>query len=611
MRLHWICFHCLRLIKKGMVKNMALDGIMLRSLITEFNNILKDGRVEKVNQPERDVVMLYFHLYNKSIKNARLVLSVNPACPGTYISTVNTENPKVPPNFCMLLRKHLNSARLIHVNQVQTERVVYFKFECGTELYETVYKYLILEIMGRASNLILTDSEFHIIDSVKHTDFTDSSKRQILPGFKYTQPPSQEKIDISDFTDIGIIDFNKQEKLDKTLLNTFMGFAPLLCREICFRAMGRTDAIACELTENDKFKLNAELLNLKENIQSGTFSPVVLFDKSPFEFYCFDIKQYGDYLTKRSFNRPSEALDAFYEDKSKSEHIKRASADISKILAQTIARVTRKAEAQRGDLAEYEKSSVYKHYGDLITSNIYRLKGGEREVSVIDYYADEPCEKTLALDPRLSPVQNAQKYYKMYKKAQNAIKVLSEQIPASLNELAYLESVSDELDRAENISDINEIRTELAEQGYIKQNLKQKYVKNNKGRKDVFNIMEFMSGDGFQIFVGKNNLQNDYLTLKIAEKRDIWFHVKNYAGSHVILRCNGRSPSDKAMTEAAVLAATYSKIKDSFNVEVDYTEVRNVKKPSGAKPGMVVYEVYKTAIVTPSEKLINELIVKK
>lgn len=582
---------------------MAFDGIMLRSVCAELNKKLAGGKVDKITQPERDEINIRFRAFdaeNKCNVNRTLLLSSNPSQARIHLTQTKKENPAVAPNFCMLLRKRLSGARFLRASQPGLERVLFLDFECSTELYETVTNRLTIEIMGRCSNIVFTDGNGKIYDAVHQVDFSSSEKRQVLPGLTYTLPPSQEKEDLLSADIAKALERNRSGRADKRICEKFLGVAPLLGREAAFRCFGEADADISALSDGEFEKLVSFLTDLRENIKNERFSPVFLFSDKPLEYYCFDIEQYGSAVKKISGIGASEAIERYFSIKAAAEHIKRSSSDLTKLTATAIARLSRKVEAQRGELKECEKADIFKRYGDIITSNMYLLKGGEKTARLIDYYAEEPTECTVELDPRLSPTANAQKYYKLYKKAQTAKKMLSEQIPEALAEIEYLESVRSSVENADSVSELGQIRRELTEQGYVKQRGKQKLQKQKK--QETCKPAEYMSSDGFTILVGKNNLQNDALTLKIADKHDIWFHIKNYAGSHVVVVTDGKKPPNRTLEEAAVLAATFSSADTGAKVEVDYTEIRNVKKPSGARPGKVIYVNYSTAVVTAKEK---------
>ncbi len=565
---------------------MALDGIMMRALCHELRAALVGGRVEKVNQPERDEIILNIH--NKT--GMKLLLSADPSHARVHLTQVTKENPAVAPNFCMLLRKHLVASHIVDVSQPGFERVLIIRFECRTELFDTVYKQLIIEVMGRYSNIIFTDGNGIIADAVKPVDFTTSSKRQILPGLRYELPPSQDKISVdTDFTP----DFTTVRRADKYLTETFLGFSPLVSREIVWRACASTDAPMNSLTPEQQTVFLASLDIVRRCSQTGEWTPSLVYDGAkPVEYYCLPITQYGD--TDAKPETLSLALDRFFAEKSEQEHSRRLGADTAKLLTTLRERLCRKLEAQREELADCAKADIYREYGDMITAEMYLIKKGQKSAFLTDYTADPPVKREVPLDERLSASANAQRYYKIYKKAQVAAKILSQQIPDGENELVYLDSVCHALSRAATADDVRQIRAELAESGYIKR----VPVKGKKPpKKEKFVPVTETSPDGFTVMVGKNNIQNDIITLSLADKRDIWFHVKDYPGSHVVVVTGGVTPPDTTLDFAAHIAASNSGANSGAKVAVDYTEVRNVRKPRGAKPGMVIYDTYKTAYI--------------
>lgn len=576
---------------------MAFDGIMMRALCNEINCMLAGYRVDKVVQPERDEIVLQF-------RSRRLLISANPSAPRICLTEQHKENPSVAPNFCMLLRKHLLSAKLLRARQPGLERVMMLEFECKTELFETVTETLIIEVMGHCSNIIFVDCENRICGAVRQTDLT-AEERRILPGIPYQLPPAQDKTDIT----IQNFSFDLLEgtgRLDKQLSAHLLGFSALVAREIAYRCTGQTDTDISVMTFAQKQACCDAVQALAKKINTDEFCPILLVSHKPTEYYCFDICQYSGAVEKQYPKSCSQAVEAFYREKAEGEYLRRISADIMKTLSTLIARISRKIEAQRGELRECARADIYKLYADILTSNLYCLHGGDKEVTLMNYFSDEPEPCTIPLDPQLSPVKNAQRYYKLYRKAQTARQVLQQQIPAGIEELTYLNGVADFIQRATSPTEVSQIRTELAAQGYLRAGKATKQKK-----EPAYTFAQFVSDDGFTILAGKNNLQNDALTLKMAEKQDIWFHIKGYAGSHVVVFCAGKIPPDKTLTQAAIIAATMGKKGLSGKVEVDYTEIKNVKKPNGAKPGMVTYNTYKTAVVEPDEQLIHELIVKK
>lgn len=576
---------------------MPIDGIMLRALKDELSDHA-GARLDRITQPERDEVVLYF--YSKR-ENLRLLLSANAVSPRVQWVGYPKENPAYAPNFCMLLRKHLASARLIEAVQPGLERVLILRFDCKNDFYEAVEKRLIIEIMGRASNLILTDGDGKIYDALRQVDLSSSSPRRILPGVTYQLPPSQNKISILEEYAFPVP--NGELRADRFLTGNFEGFSPLLSREISFRAFGSCDADLSQQPRMGVPALSAALDELKGKILRREYQPTVLKTDVPKDFYCFPIAQYGETYTNEFYPSCSTAMDAYFSEKDLADHIRRHSADISKFVSTAVARLSRKIEAQRAELADSARGEEFKTFGDLIVSNLYRFQGHESFVVLPDYTKDPPADVKIPLDPSLSASRNAQNYYKRYKKAQTAKNVLKEQIALAVQELEYLRSVSDILSRATGLGELTDLRRELAGQGYLRRASSRKQGKDREQSRPL----KYTTHDGFTVLCGRNNLQNDTLTLRTADRRDIWFHVKNSPGSHCVLLLEGKTPTDEAMTEAAVIAATNSSLRDGDNVAVDYTEIRNIRKPAGAKPGMVVYETYRTAYVDPSPDLCFEL----
>ncbi len=579
---------------------MPIDGIMLHALKDELSQH-GGARLDRITQPERDEIVLYF--YSKG-ENRRLLLSANAVAPRVQWIGYPKENPAYAPNFCMLLRKHLASARLIEVVQPGLERVLIFRFDCKNDFYEAVEKRLIIEIMGRASNLILTDGNGKIFDALRQVDLSSTSPRRILPGMTYTLPPSQNKISI--LSDYVFPSPQAGDRSDRFLTEHFEGFSPLISRELSYRAFGICDADLSSFSDGGVSALSTAVSRLKKLLLEGTYTPTVLRNEIPKDFYCFPIAQYEGVYTSDSYPTCSDAMDAYFSEKDLAEHIRRHSSDLTKLISNAISRLSRKIEALKRELADSSRADEYKVCGDLIVSNLYRFKGHEASVVLPDYTKDPPQDIKIILDPSLSASRNAQNYYKKYKKAQTAKNVLKEQIDLASQELEYLGSVSDALSRATSLAELGDLRRELAEQGYLRKVSSRKQGK----ERALSGPLRYTTSDGFTVLCGRNNLQNDTLSLRTADRRDIWFHVKNSPGSHTVLLLNGASPSDLAMTQAAVIAATNSSLRTGDNVAVDYTEIRNLRKPTGAKPGMVIYETYRTAYVDPSPELCSKLICK-
>ncbi|MBZ4645811.1 MAG: fbpA [Clostridia bacterium] len=586
---------------------MPLDGIVVNALVHEFNDRILNSKIEKIYQPESDE--LIFIIRNKG-KSERLLLSASSNNPRIHFTTVNKSNPDVPPMFCMLLRKHLMGGRIIAVTQPDFERIIYLMIESYNELGDLTTKKLIIEIMGRHSNIILVDSNGKIIDSIKHIGINISSVRQVMPGLDYVLPPSQEKLNPLDCSEQEIFDIISRQsdglKVDKCIVNNFTGISPLIGREICFRALHNSDYYIGELSEDQIKYVAGEMCKIFDQIKNGQFLPVLLYDKEAkrvVDFSAVNILQYEN-LAIETDSSISSILDTFYSKRDSQDRLKQKSSDLLKIINTNLDRCKKKLALQQQKLGEVSNREKFKTYGDLITANIYRIQQGMDKVEVENFYEEGCPVVTIPLDPELSPSRNAQKYFNEYAKAKNAAKMVTEQMELNIHEIDYLESVHDEVIRATNEQELNEIKDEIAEQGYISQKSKQKSQKNVAPSKP----MHFISSDGIDIFVGKNNRQNDYLTLKFARDEDLWFHTKNIPGSHTIVKTGGKKDiPDTTLLQAAALAAYFSKGKYSSNVAVDYTTVKNVKKPSGAKPGMVIYENYKTVYVTPDEELITAL----
>mgnify|MGYP000875204500 CR=1 FL=1 len=586
---------------------MPFDGIVVKSVVKELSGLLQGGRIEKIYQPEADEIIL--NIRAKS-RNFKLVMSASANYPRIHITEDSKENPANPPMFCMLLRKHLSGGKIIDIEFHDYERMVTIHVESLNELGDLTAKKLIIEIMGRHSNIILTNSEDKIIDSIKHVDSEVSSVREIMPARLYTLPPAQDKIspgslDIDLFVDNMVNDLSaKETSLEKYLLNNIKGFSPLLCREVCHRAAVESKAPASSLSYDDIERLKNALKEIINDIDGDRFAPCIIYSDEkggpPIDFHCLEIHQYKNVKYLPSI---SQVLDTFYSHRDKAERLKQKKASIFKALNNSIDRCNKKLALQQEKLREVADREKLKLYGELITANIYCIPKGSKSVSLLNYYSESGEYLEIPLDENLTPQENAQKYFKQYSKAKSTFTFTSRQVEETLKELEYLESVALLLENCTTLQEIGEIRQELAEQGY----LPSKKKADNKKQDKASSPLHFKSSDGIDIFVGKNNKQNDLLTLKMASSNDLWLHTRNIPGSHVIIRKLQKEIPDSTLLEAAVLAAYYSRARLSSNVPVDYTCVKNVKKPAGAKPGMVIYENFKTVIVTPDEKLVEKL----
>lgn len=561
---------------------MALDGIMLGLIKDELAAQLKDAHINQIHQPSKDELTVNFRTKSGSKK---LFLSCRADCARVHLTEFAPENPPTPPMLCMLLRKRLCGARLTEIRQPQSERILFFDFEATNEIGDREKLTLCIELMGRYSNIILIDEQGLVVDAVKRVDVTMTRERVVLPKIEYMLPPQQDKMNI--FTD-SVDDILKvietlEKPLDKAILSVIQGTSPIVCRELAHRAMGGKG-------------LKAELYSLRSILTSGECTPVLVYkdDSTPADIAYMDITQYGDAVKTECFETFSLLLDAFYSKRDMAVRMKSRSQDLHKLVANVIERLTKKINIQREELKKCADREQLRIKGDLIQANLYRIKKGAVFVEVENFYEEGSPIIRIVLDPSITPAQNAQKFYKGYAKAKTAEQMLKIQIEKAEQELIYMLSVQDFLNRAESDKDLSQIRLELVEQGYIKEHKNQKL----KAPK-ALPPLEFKTSDGFVVLVGRNNKQNDQLTLKTASKTDYWFHTKNIPGSHTIVLTEGKKISDTAKTEAAQICAYHSKAKDSSQVPVDYTTVKNVSKPSGAKPGKVIYVSYNTIYVTP------------
>ena len=572
----------------------------MRAVLSDISERFPDAKIEKVLQPQNDEIDLVIH---SGRNNSRLVLNAGPNAPRIQLSSVAKENPLKAPTFCMFLRKHILGARIVGIEQPNFDRIAIFKLSCYDEMGFLTERKLICEIMGKYANIIFTDEKFKIISALKFIDFSQSTVRQIIPGLTYALPEPQKKISPLDFSPDALYkalsEYPKEKSAEKLIVGVWGGIATQIARELVWRASGRVDTTVGEI---DAKKLENVMSSWQKTLLEHKYTPTVAIDTGgkPIDYSYMHITYLEGAAKTCRFENLAELFDLYFSEKDRLEKIRQRGKDLITLISNATARTERKLSLQREALIESERGEEYKKCADLITANIYKIERGMEMVKCIDYY-DESCpEITIDLDARLSPSANAQRYYKLYNKAKKAKEVLTEQIKLWESELLYLDSVRAFLDKARSEEDLTELREELYRSGYSAK------LKNYRPQKKIKMLpMQFKTSGGYPLLVGKNNIQNDNLTFKIAEKDDLWFHVKDMPGSHVIMVTGGEEPSESDYTEAAEAAAYYSKAT-AGPVAVDYTKVRNVKKPAGAKPGFVIYKTNYTAFVSPRKPEENE-----
>jgi len=575
---------------------MPLDAICMTALLDELRTVLEGGKIDKIYQPAKDEVI--FHMRANG-GNVKLLLSANPGHPRPQLTELSRENPETPPMFCMLLRKHLTGARLLELTQPPMERLAELRFETLNELGDRVERRLILECIGRKSNLILLDDEGRITDCIRRVDSDISTQRPVMPGMFYQYPQAPDKLNPLSLEEeelYNLLLFAPPDKAwDKWLLDTFNGISPLVARELVFRA------------GEDAAELAAQGVKLFKCAKDKNFTAVALMREGKFADFSFlPILQYGPATELKRFETFSKMLDDFYEAREAQERVKQRGQDFIKSVTNARDRIARRIANQEKELAAAADRETMRQYGDIITSNLHVMKRGMTLLKAANFYDPDYREVEIPLDPLKTPQQNAAKYYRDYTKAKTAEEMLQIQLEKGRAELDYLNSVLESITLSEGDRDLQEIRQELTETGYLR---RQKTAAKRE-KKVVSKPMEFRSSAGLRISVGKNNSQNDRLTTKEAFKSDIWLHTQKIHGSHVIVHTEGGKPDEESLREAAVLAAWFSQGRESGRVPVDYTPVRFVKKPAGARPGMVVYTTYETMYVTPDEELVKKLRLK-
>lgn len=584
---------------------MAFDGIVTHGIVCELNKKLAGGKIEKIYQPENDE--LVFHIHSKEGK-FKLYISCNSSSPRIHLITDSPENPPVPMNFCMLLRKHIQGGRIESIIQREWERIVEIPFSTINELGFTTDKKLIIEIMGKHSNIILVDSNYRILDSIKRVSIDMNRVRQILPGITYEYPPAQDKIPFDKVTlrDLEEICHCTPNKLPKALLSGIQGISPLFAESLCCdidvssehyteqeisAGKSYTDR---EISDNAK-KIYGKMETAIHNLKTGNLSPCVYMsrDNIPADLHVLPLDILEGVYTKIQFETFSEAAEYFFSNKESSNRIKQKIADLEKSVNARLDKLYLKKQRLSEDILKAENSENLRLYGELLTANLHMCKAGDSSVTVVNYY--DGSNISIPLDKRFSASKNAQIYFKMYSKSKTAVKEKHIRLEETQGDIDYLESIALFIANAESTDTINDIKSELVEAGYIR---RKKVAEKNTKSKPV--PLSYTISDGLKVLVGRNNKENDYLTLKLASSKDLWFHTKNIPGSHVILFTDGREPSESSIFETASIAAYHSKGKSSENVPVDYTSVKYVKKPTGAKPGMVIFTNNRTVYVNPA-----------
>lgn len=587
---------------------MALDGIVLSNILWELKQNILGGKIDKIYQPESEEIVI---LIRHKGQPFRLLLTAHPNHPRIHLTTQSKDNPLSAPMFCMFLRKHLIGYRIVDIVQPSFERIIKVIVEGFNELGDLCSKELIIEIMGRHSNVILIDENKKILDSIKRVTQEVSSVRQILPGYIYSLPPSQDKqnpLEVRADACFTFIDKKPNLPIQKAIYQTYSGISPMVATEICFRAKVDGTILVSQLDAQQKQQLTHHFMMIMAQVQSNQFQPHLIQEDNGkmFEFSSILMTQFVDKQITHLQNI-SETIEIFYSKRDLQTRLQQKTVDLKKNIQTNLERCFKKKNLQLQQLQDIKNREQWRIEGELLTANIYQIIPGSSSVTLLNYYEETQPEITIALDPTLTPAQNAQSYFSKYNKAKRTFIALTSQLKQVDDEIKYLETILNAIQSATHENDIEQIREELQEEGYAKRK-----IKNNKKKKSVKGKpLRFLSSDGFEIWVGKNNYQNDELTMKTAHTTDLWFHTKDIPGSHVIIKTRQQEVPNKTVLEASHIAAYYSKARDSSNVPVDYTLCKYVKKPNGAKPGFVIYDHNKTVYVTPEESLIEQLMVNK
>jgi predicted ribosome quality control (RQC) complex YloA/Tae2 family protein len=590
---------------------MPFDGSVINSIIFELNQKLQNGRIDKIHQPEKDELIIAVRGFKE---NYKLLISASSTYPRLHLTNESKSNPQSPPTFCMLLRKHLTGGRIVSIHQPEFERIIEITIESQDEMGYSTTKMLTVEIMGRHSNIIFLDKESgKIIDSIKRISFDVSSVREVLPGRQYIYPPSSGEgalpklnpLTASFESLIKSIEYETDSlKADKFLMKAFNGISPVAAKEICTYSNIELDSDITRISDSLRLSLYKGIELFVSKLKQNKYAPNIILEQGkPKDFYCIELSMY-EHLQKEYLDSISETVERFYFVKDNKDRIKQKYGDIQKIISNRLDRCYKKLAILNDELEKAHDAEKYKLYGDLIMSNLYQITKDQSKIKLLNYFSEDQSVIEINMDTQLTTVANAQRYFKKYNKSKSAITSIQHQLDENKQELEYLETQADNLEKCTEELEINEIRQELAEQGYTK---KKKLVKGKAKSVAASKPMQFVSSTGIEIYVGKNNVQNDYLTIKFAGPKDIWLHTKEIPGSHVIIRTGGEQLDDATLVEAANLAAFYSKAKNSTKVPVDYTARKNVRKPNGAKPGMVIYDTNRTIYIDPNEEDINKL----
>ena len=579
---------------------MAFDGIVIANLVWELSEQLIDGRINKIYQPEDDALVL---TVKNNKNNYRLLLSASPSLPLAYITEDTGTNPMVAPNFCMLLRKHISGGRILSITQPDMERIIRFEIEHLNEMGDLCTKYLIVELMGKHSNIIFCHPDGKIIDSIKHIPFHVSSVREVLPGRSYFIPNTLEKINplTIDYPAFEEKVLSKPLAVGKALYTSLTGLSRQIGNEICHRASIDAGMSTSGLSESEKLHLFGVFSRLMDDIRTHEFAPVIVYQgREPIEFSAVSLTCYSDHEMK-AFESISDVLRIYYAEKNASTRIRQKSHDLRHVVSTALDRSRKKYDLQLKQLKDTQKRDKYKVYGELINTYGYGLEDGAKSLTCLNYYTNEDI--TIPLDPQLTPQENAKKYFDRYGKLKRTFEALSQLTEETHEEMEHLDSVSTALDLAQTEGDLAQIKEELIQAGYIKRH---SGGKNAKKQKLTSKPLHYISSDGYHMYVGKNNLQNEELTFKFANGGDWWFHAKGLPGSHVIVKTEGDELPDRTFEEAARLAAYYSKNRSSEKVEIDYIQRKHVKKPNAGKPGFVIYHTNYSMMIEPNIDDIKE-----